>query len=125
MKKPISPFVHGLLDYALITSLFIAPKVLKISPNVAKTYYVLGSTLMIYNAVTDHGTSVKPLISFQTHYKIDPYNLLFLTSLLLKEDIRTDKKALLFHSAFISLSLLNHILTDASTNKVGDDFISG
>ncbi|GAB3935723.1 hypothetical protein [Larkinella terrae] len=75
-SKPISPTQHALLDYALVGSLLILPTVLNLSPTVKKVYTTEAWVLLGYVAITDHPLAVKPLIPFQVHGQIDPFNVM-------------------------------------------------
>jgi uncharacterized membrane protein len=113
MKKPVSPLAHGIIDYGFVLSLLTVPQLMKTNRKAAGIYRLLGLNLGIYNAITDHGASIKPLMPFRTHYKIDQFNIALVAALALKKSIRRDNKALLFHGVFVSLAFLNVLLTDA------------
>jgi len=115
MKKPISPKMHGIIDYAFTSAQIIVPSVLGVNKKADRLFKLLGSNLMIYNSLTNHGTSVKPVIPFKTHMYIDNYNLLGLFLLTAYKPIRKDRKALGFHLGFLALATLNVLLTDTSS----------
>jgi hypothetical protein len=68
-SKPISPTMHGAMDYALASVLLLAPSALGLSKKAVKSYKTLGINLLTYNALTDFPAGIKPLMSLQTHKK--------------------------------------------------------
>lgn len=117
--KPISPKIHGLNDYGFAAALLFAPSIFGFNKKAKKLYALLGTNLFLYNAITDHPVSVKRLISYDTHHKIDPINVAGLALPTLYKGIRKDKKALAFHIGFVTLAAINVLLTDwnADTSK--------
>lgn len=75
IPKPISPKVHGLIDYTLASSLLVLPSVLGFSSSVQKLYAAEGLGLLVYVVLTDQPAAVKPWIPFPVHGKIDPFNI--------------------------------------------------
>lgn len=61
-NKPISPALHGLLDYALMGSLLTVPTALKLPGDVKKLYTLEALVLLGYVRVTDQPLALKPLI---------------------------------------------------------------
>lgn len=56
--------------------------------------------LLVYVALTDHPTAIKPLIPFTTHGKIDPFNVGQFALQSMLKPFRKDKKALVFNLLF-------------------------
>lgn len=121
MNKPVSPKMHGIIDYAFTSAQIILPSLLGVNKSADRLFKLLGSNLMVYNALTNHGASVKPVVPFKTHMHIDKYNLAGLLLLTACKPIRKDKKALGFHLGFLALATLNVLLTDTSSvNSIGN-----
>lgn len=117
---PVSPRLHGLLDYALVASLLTLPTLFGFSRKIRHLYATEATALLIYVALTDHPSAVKPLISFHTHGKIDPFNVANFAAHSLLRPFRDDKRAQLFNSAFTLLAGVTVALTDwdgATKNK--------
>ena len=110
--KPISPKVHGLVDYALVGSLLVLPSVLGFSKKVKKIYAAEALALLGYVALSDHPAAVKPLIPFPIHGKIDPFNIGQFALQTLFKPFRKDKNALLFNLGFTALAGITVLLTD-------------
>ena len=110
--KPITPFLHGVIDYVFSAVQLIGPFSLGLNANTIKTYQLLGGSFLATNALTDTPVGIQPALSFQSHQKVDAAFLTGAAALTLVDYIRKDKSALTFHLAFLSLTLANYLLTD-------------
>lgn len=106
-----SPTQHGINDYILSATMFTAPSLLGLNEDAKKLYAVLGTNLLGYNILTDHPVGLKPVISYDTHEKIDIGNVATLAVLTFHKAIRKDKRALPFHIACVSIAALNVLFT--------------
>jgi hypothetical protein len=106
-SKIISPKQHVLLDYALVGSLLILPRLLKLNKKVISLYACEAAALLPYLALTSKG-----IIRYRTHRKIDPYNVAQFALQSLLPAVRRSKKALLFNVAFTAVAGLTVLLTD-------------
>lgn len=109
---PVSPRLHGLIDYGLVASLLVLPTALGFSKRVRRLYATEAAALLVYVAVTDHPTAVVPLIPFRTHGKIDPFNVLNFGAHSLLPAFREDKRAQLFNAVFTAIAGATVALTD-------------
>jgi len=112
VKKMLSPKQHGIADWGFVAGLFLIPKLIKVNSKAHKFYNVLGSNILAVNGFTDHGVSLKPLISVKTHETLDVINVALLYGLFGTKMIRKDKKALGFHLGLTALATANVLLTD-------------
>jgi hypothetical protein len=112
MKKPVSPTTHGIVDYILSGVELAAPPLLGLNPRAARTYQAIGAGYTLVNALTKTPVGIKKLIPLKTHQKGDIGLLVGLTLLSAVPFIRKDKKALVFHAAFLGVAVLQYILTD-------------
>jgi hypothetical protein len=112
MKKPITPTMHGILDYALSGIQIFVPDMLGFHSKVVKTYLDLGSGFLGVNALTNTRVGIKRVISMKDHQRSDAAFLTTLTLLTFTKLIEKDKRALAFHFAVLGLSLANYFLTD-------------
>jgi hypothetical protein len=110
--KLISPKWHGLLDYALVSSLLTVPTLLNFNKKAKIIYAAEALTLLAYVALTEQPAAVKPLIPFTTHGKIDPFNVGQFALQSLLPAFRKDKKALWFNIGFTALAGFTVLLTD-------------
>lgn len=108
-SKPITPLTHGLVHYGTVASLFAASRLLPMPKKARHLYRLLGANLGVYNAFTDHGAVIVPLIPFKTHCRLNFFNLLGAGLLGFSTRIRTS--ALAFHFAFTTIAALNMLLT--------------
>jgi hypothetical protein len=120
MKMPISPEAHGLIDYGLVAALLVLPSRLKLNHRAVKLYKALGSGLGAYNAVTDNGNSLLPVIPFEKHYRIDYFNLAAIGLLTAAGPIRRDKRARIFHALFLLAAAATVVLTDKDARPAKD-----
>ena len=67
MQKPISPAMHGALDYATSAAVAVAPHVLDF-PRPAKTLFSsLAGGYTALSSVTDYPASLKRVVPFRAH----------------------------------------------------------
>lgn len=111
-KKPITPLVHGLIDYALVSSLLTLPRLFGFSKKVKTIYTAEALALLVYVALTNHPTAVKKLIPFTIHGKIDPFNVGQFALQTALKPFREDKKAMIFNLAFTAIAGATVLLTD-------------
>lgn len=112
MKKPITAKQHSLIDYALVGALLTIPCLLNLDKNAKRIYAAEALILLPYVALTKQPVAIKGLIPFNTHGKIDPFNIgQFALQTFFKPFHRT-KKALLFNIAFTAMAGLTVLVTD-------------
>ena len=110
--KPITPAVHGIIDYALVSSLLALPSLFGFSKKVRKLYAAEALALLTYVALTDQPAAVKPLIPFTTHGKIDPFNVGQFALQIFWKRFRKDKNARAFNIVFTVIAGVTVALTD-------------
>jgi hypothetical protein len=72
MRKPISPTLHGVLDYATGATLIALPQVLGIQGTAAgRVLRVAGAGHAAYSLVTDYRLGVRGLLPFRAHLALD------------------------------------------------------
>lgn len=71
MHKTLTPFSHGLLDYATVLATALAPRVFKFPPKAARLSYTLSATYLGLSAVTDYPLALKRIVPFKTHGQIE------------------------------------------------------
>lgn len=110
--KPISPRMHGILDYALVGSLLVLPRILKLNSDVQKVYAVEALGLLAYIGITAQPAAIKPLIPFWLHSKIDSFNLAHFATQTFTKPFRRDRHAMLFNIVFTAAATAVVFLTD-------------
>lgn len=111
-SKPVTPVVHGIIDYVFSAILLVAPSGISIDAKTAKTYGALGAGFLIMNSLTDTPVGIKRTLSFKDHQKADAIFLTTLSLLTFSNFIRKDKQALRFHIGFLTTAIAHYILTD-------------
>ncbi len=112
MKKPVSPALHSIIDYAFSGLQILLPRLLRLPANSRTLYTALGLTFLGVNAVTDTPAAVKPVITFKQHQKTDAVFLTAFSLLPFAGVVRENKKTLLFHIGFFALAVSHYLLTD-------------
>jgi hypothetical protein len=67
MRKPISPRIHGVLDYATSATVAAAPQVMRFPKPARVLFESLAASYTGLSAVTDYPLSVKRLAPFKAH----------------------------------------------------------
>jgi hypothetical protein len=111
-NKPVTPAMHGIIDYVFSGIQLAAPPLLGLNKTAAGTYMALGAGFLAVNALTDTPVAIKPVLSFETHQKADTGFLAGLALLTAPRFIRNDKRALVFHFSFLAVAVTHYILTD-------------
>jgi hypothetical protein len=67
MRKPISPFAHGVLDYATTMTVAAAPRLMHFPKSAAIACYALAGGYAGLSMLTDYPLSVKRTVPFKVH----------------------------------------------------------
>lgn len=67
MKKPISPELHGVLDYATAAATAAAPRVFGFPEAAERLCYALAGGYGALSAVTDYPLAVRRTVPFKAH----------------------------------------------------------
>ena len=67
MRKPISPTMHGVLDYSTVAAVATLPRMLNVPPNARRLFDSLAAGYTGISAMTSYPLGVKPLIPFKAH----------------------------------------------------------
>jgi hypothetical protein len=67
MRKPISPRIHGVLDYATSTAVAVAPRAMRFPRPARMLFDSLAAGYTGLSAVTDYPLSVKRIAPFKVH----------------------------------------------------------
>jgi hypothetical protein len=110
--KPLSAKGHALMDYALVGSLLVLPHLLGMNKNAKKIYAAEALVLLPYIALTSQPFSLKGLIPFSTHGKIDLFNVSQFALQTLFKTFRHRKTELIFNLGFTAIAGLSVLLTD-------------
>lgn len=67
MKKPITPFAHGVMDYVTVASVAAAPSLMDLPDEAANACYVLAAGYAGLAMFTDYPLAVKRALPFRMH----------------------------------------------------------
>jgi hypothetical protein len=67
MRKPISPRVHGAIDYTTVAATAALPRALDFPPRAEALCYALAGGYLAISLLTDYPLSVRRLIPFKGH----------------------------------------------------------
>ena len=111
-KKPISPKMHGIIDYSFAAGLLVLPTLLGLNKKVRNLYKIMAAEMFLYSSLTDYPAGLAPLIPYETHRKIDVANIAGMAADTFYKPIRKQKRATLFHIAATTAALTTLLLTD-------------
>lgn len=69
--KFLTPKIHGILDYAVIVVLFVAPTLFGFAREAATVSYILGAAYVLMSLTTAYPLSLAKLIPFTVHGMIE------------------------------------------------------
>lgn len=67
MRKPISPTVHGVLDYATVLATAAAPTLFRFPRDAARLAYGLAGGYLTLSLLTDYPLAARRVIPFRAH----------------------------------------------------------
>jgi hypothetical protein len=111
-RKPISPEVHSLIDYAFGIALMTVPALLTADKKTVLLYCAMAMQILLYGGLTKQPYTLKPIIPLASHRKIDIGNLAGLSLLTGLPGIHKRKGLLGFHIGMTALGLLNVVFTN-------------
>ena len=112
MKKPLTPYAHGISDYLFAVLYTALPKVLKVNKKAQKLYTATALIVTANNAMTNSSPHIAGVLSTKAHKRNDEMVLAAMTIMSAAKFIRDDKKTLSMHLFLMAASLANYMLTD-------------
>jgi hypothetical protein len=67
MRKPITPYAHGLIDYTTVATVAAAPRLLRLEGRAAATCYALAGGYTALSMMTNYPLGAKRVIPFKAH----------------------------------------------------------
>ena len=120
MERPISPTMHGVMDYTTIATTLAAPKLLDFPSNAARAAYGLAGGYLMLSALTDYPPAVKRAVPLRAHGITDAAMGLVIPALPWMLGFAKDRKARNFFLALTGITMAVTALTDWS-NEDDDD----
>lgn len=117
MHKPISPTLHGALDYSTMAAALAAPSVLNFPRSAAVATYVIGAGYLALSALTDYPPAVKRKVPLQVHGATDVVLGMALPALPWMLGFAENRRARNFFLALTGVTLAVTALTDWQTGR--------
>ena len=114
MSKPISPTLHGILDYATVATTAAAPKLLKLPARGATASYALSGTYFVLSALTNYPLAIKRVVPFKAHGAVEAASIPALLALPYILKLTAHSKARNFFFALAAITVVTAALTDWS-----------
>ncbi len=112
MKKPITPAMHGALDYGMSAVRLAAPWLLRLSRKATLTFNGFAAAQAGVNAFSNQPLAAKPLIPWHVHRTIDAASVPVQVAVPLVTGVAREPKArALWISALVALVAV-YALTD-------------
>ncbi len=112
MKKPISPRLHGVLDYATAATTAVMPLLSRMSPRAARTAETWAAGYAVMSALTDYPLAVKRRVPFRAHGTVDQVLSVLLPAMPWIIGFARDRRARNFFLALAGVSIVVTALTD-------------
>jgi Ca2+/H+ antiporter len=109
--KPITPAMHGLVDYAFAAALLTVPSLIGCNRKTVGLYSGVAIEVFLYGAMTKQPAALWPLIPMKAHKLIDVANLSGLSLLTGYKGIRRKSNAVVFNIGMVALGLATVLLT--------------
>lgn len=71
MKKPITPAMHGRIDYSTVAAMAAAPTLLGFSGRAARSAYALAGGYLALSALTDYPPAIRRTVPLKVHAATD------------------------------------------------------
>lgn len=117
MDKPISPTMHGALDYSTIAATAAAPHLLNFPKEATWAAYALAGGYLALSAFTDYPPAVKRAVPLKAHAAADAVMGFAVPALPWLLGFGDNKKARNFFLGLTAVTLAVTVLTDWSPRK--------
>lgn len=117
MEKPISPTLHGALDYSTMAATLAVPKLLDFSSRAAWTTYALAGSYLALSALTDYPPALKRAVPLRGHEAVDVALGVALPALPRLLGFERETRARSFFMALTGITMIVTALTDWSPEE--------
>lgn len=117
MLKPISPTIHGAMDYATVLGTVAAPTLLKMPDRAAGLAYGLASAILGLAAFTDFKPAIRRTVPLKAHGITDSALGLALPAMPWILGFSKNRKARNFFLGLTAMMALTTMLTDWAPRK--------
>jgi hypothetical protein len=119
MQKPLTPAMHGAVDYATVMGAVAAPRLLNMPPKAATLAYGIGTVILGMAAFTDFKPAIKRALPLRAHEMADATLGMALPALPWMMGFSRNKKARNFFIVLTGMLALNTLLTDWDNKNQG------
>jgi hypothetical protein len=112
MKKPITPYTHGLIDYTTIASLMAAPRLMRLNRRAETACYVLAGGYTMLSMLTDYPLAAKRVVPFKAHGVVEAAIGALLPALPFALDFASQRRARNLFFGLTALTAVVAALTD-------------
>lgn len=112
MSKPISPALHGALDYGMLGVWAAVPRLLELPARFQVLAAAMGTAHAGLNAVTDQPYAVRPVLPFRVHGKIEKFSIPVFLALPMAAGAWKDRRACAFFLTTGAILAATYNLTD-------------
>jgi hypothetical protein len=112
MEKPISPTMHGALDYSTVALTAAAPMVLDLPERAAMAAYSLAGGYLALSALTDYPPAVRRAVPLGAHAAIDSVMGLAIPAIPWVLGFASNRRARNFYLALAGITVVVTALTD-------------
>ena len=117
MLKPISPTMHGAMDYATVVGTALAPSVMKMPKPASALAYGVATAILGMAAMTDFKPGIKRTLPLKAHGMADSALGLALPALPWMLGFAKNKRSRNFFLALTGIVALTTLLTDWTPNQ--------
>lgn len=110
--KPITPFMHGIIDYTFAFALLTLPAIIKLNKKVRWLHAVNAISVLSYSFFTSYPPAIKQVIPLRLHKKLDSELLVLIALETIYKKIRKDKRAIAFQAGLLTTGITTVLLTD-------------
>lgn len=114
MKKPISPTMHGVLDYATVATAAAVPRLMKFPTRATRAADVLAGGYGALSGVTDYPLGARRIVPFKAHGLAEAAVGLALPALPWALGFARDRRARTFFLGLTAVTFVVAALTDWS-----------
>jgi len=112
MKKPITPFAHGVMDYATVATVAAAPALLDFPEEACTACYTLAAGYAGLSMFTDYPLAVRRALPFKAHGAAEAFIGAMLPALPWMLGFSHHARARNFFLGLTALTAMTAVLTD-------------
>ena len=112
MRKPITPFAHGVIDYLTVGTVAVAPGLMDFPDEAANACYALAGIYAGTSMMTDYPLAVKRAIPFKAHGVAEVAIGALLPALPFVLGFASNSRARNFFLALTALTAMTAAMTD-------------